>query len=52
MKEKYYHNHLILMEHQMEGKFRPGHFDGDSKKDCLKLNPTNAYFGEKIFSNF
>jgi pantoate--beta-alanine ligase len=38
----------------MEGKFRPGHFDGrdDSKRLFEIVNPTNAYFGEKIFSNF
>lgn len=40
------------LEHQMEGKFRPGHFDGVGT--VLKLffnciNPTKAFFGEKDF---
>ena len=40
------------LEHQMEGKFRDGHFDGVGTivKQLLEIvKPTNAYFGEKDF---
>ena len=57
--EEVYENNVISrvfdfdgLEHQMEGKFRVGHFDGVGtivKRLFEIIRPTRAYFGEKDF---
>lgn len=43
------------LENQMEGKFRPGHFDGVGtivKRFFEIIQPNHAYFGKRIFNNY
>jgi|UniRef100_UPI004048E139 pantoate--beta-alanine ligase len=57
--EEMYADHIVSnsyvfdgIEHQMEGKFRPGHFDGVAtivQAFFELIKPNRAYFGEKDF---
>jgi pantoate--beta-alanine ligase len=52
---EHWHLNLGELEHLLEGKFRPGHYQGVTQvvyKLFKILKPTTAYFGQKDFQQF
>ena len=52
---EHWHLELGELEHLLEGKFRPGHYQGVTQvvyKLFNIINPSNAYFGQKDYQQF